>query len=227
MLVIVGIGILAYPLAVNLMYDAQVAAKQQVFLRPGNAMEDAEKARRFEELYRFLKAENERMYTTGQAGLVDAFSYQTVGVNLSDYGIDDGCIGFVEIPAIDIVLPIYLGANAENMRAGAVHLTQTSYPIGGYNTNAVIAAHRGATTAMFKNIHQIRIDDEILITNFREQLVYRAAEIKIIAPSDIDHIKIQEGKDIVTLISCNPLGANYERYILYCERVTEKLRATR
>ena len=217
---ITGLCVLLYPTVADFAYSNQTSSLKFEFIeKTQNRQTDDDGPKPFEELYQYLRTENERLFETGQSGLVDAFSYQRAGIGLSDYGIEDGCIGFINIPSIGIEMPIYLGANTENMRKGAVHLTQTSYPIGGENTNCVIAAHRGSTTEMFRNIHKIEIGDEIIITNFREQLVYRVVETKIILPTDINEIKIQEGRELVTLISCNPLGANYQRYVVYCERV--------
>jgi sortase A len=116
-------------------------------------------------------------------------------------------------------LPVYLGANDANMSKGAVHLTQTSYPIGGENTNSVIAAHRGTHLMMFLNIHRMVVGDEVIVTNFREPLTYRVVEIKIIDPSETDEILIQKDRDLVTLVTCNPINGNYQRYVVYCERV--------
>ena len=217
---VVGLGVLLYPTAADFVFNIQTASlKRDFFERTQSAQASNDGTKPYEELYQYLKAENENLYKTGQSGLVDAFSYERAGIDLSNYGIEDGIIGFVEIPSLKVELPIYLGANTENMRKGAVHLTQTSYPIGGPNTNSVIAAHRGSTTEMFRNIHNVKIGDEVLITNFREQLVYRVVEIEIILPTDINEVKIQDGRELVTLITCNPLGANYERYVVYCERV--------
>ena len=237
-----GAGLLLYPGADNLLYANKIAVEKEAFLtriqemnNPGspgyddvdnygnnndidNSANEAPKSGPFEELYQYLMAENERLYMTGQDELTDAFSYQTAGIDLSGYGLKDGCIGYLEAPTIGVLMPIYLGANTENMKKGAVHMTQTSYPIGGDNTNAVIAAHRGGTREMLRNIHQIQIGDEIIITNFRERLVYRAVEVRIILPTQIGEVKIQEGHDLLTLLSCNPLGKNYQRYVLYCER---------
>ena len=213
-----GACMLLYPLITNLLYKDKVAAQKAEFLeRVSQGTEGAEGP--YEELYRLLKSKNISLYETGQDRLVDVFSYETAGVDLSEYGIEDNCIGFVEIPAINIEMPVYLGANQENMSKGAVHMTQTSYPIGGENTNAVIAAHRGGVEQMLRNIHRIQIGDEVVLTNFRERLVYRAAEIRIISPSDIDKVMIQDGRDLITLLSCNPIGRNYQRYVLHCERV--------
>ncbi|MDR1815568.1 MAG: class C sortase [Clostridiales Family XIII bacterium] len=215
-LFVCGLVVAVFPQVDELAYEHEVSGLKDAYV----AYADKGAAKDEEDLlYDRLRRENETLYQTGQAGLTDAFSYEQPAVDLSAYGIEDNCIGFVSIPCIDMELPIYLGANTENMAKGAVHLTQTSYPIGGENTNCVIAAHRGTSLVMFRNIHKIEIGDEVTITNFRGPLTYRATEIRIIDPSDVDAIRIQPGRDLLTLISCNPLGHNYERYVVYCERV--------
>lgn len=176
-----------------------------------------------DELYEKVEAYNENLYLEGQKDLVDPFSYQVSSFDLSEYGIEDNLFGYIEIPKIDIKLGIYLGASSENMVKGAVHLTQTSLPIGGENTNAVIAAHRGtrASGSMFLNINKIEVGDKVYITNAWETLTYSVSSIEIIAPNDIDKVLIQEGRDMVTLISCNPYGQHTQRYVVYCDRVVE------
>ena len=209
-----GLVVLLYPAAQNVLYDMETEKIKQEFLQnPGD---------NYDALYAFLKAENERLFATGQDDLKDAFSYEQPGVDLSAYGIKDNIIGFISIPAIDIELPIILGANKVNMMKGAVHLTETSYPIGGENTNCVIAAHRGQTVKQFRNIHKIEIGDEILITNFRETLTWRAAEIRIIWPWETDAVLIQPDREALSLLSCHPYGDNTprnQRYLVVCERV--------
>lgn len=119
-----------------------------------------------------------------------------------------------------VELPILLGANDENLEKGAAHLTETSYPIGGQNTNCVLAAHRGYNrAAMFRDIEKLEIGDEIHILNFRETLTYRVAELRVISPTDVEELLIQEGRDLVTLVTCHPYRYNYQRYVVYCERV--------
>ncbi|MDL2251174.1 class C sortase, partial [Lachnospiraceae bacterium OttesenSCG-928-J05] len=171
-------------------------------------------------LYEFLKAENERLYAQKQKDLKDPFSYEIPGINLSTFGITDNLIGFLTIPRIEETLPLYLGANEQNMTKGAVHLTQTSYPIGGNNTNVVIAAHRGYYQAnMFRHIDKLEIGDNVYIKNFRETLTYQVVETKIINPDAINEVLIREQRDMITLLSCHPYMYNYKRYVVYCERV--------
>ncbi|MGL4605856.1 MAG: class C sortase [Eubacteriaceae bacterium] len=213
MVLLVGIGVLLYPLWLETFYNRDIKDLEKKY------EEKIEGDSRLDALYEKLKAYNLTLFETGQNGLKDPFSYSQPNFDLSEYGLLDNMIGFINIPKMEISLPIYLGANNENMEKGAVHLTETSFPIGGINTNAVIAAHRGYITPMFRNIHFLEIGDEIIIKNFREELLYRVTEIKIIHPSAIEEVLIQPGKDMVTLSTCNPLGENYERYIVYAERV--------
>lgn len=220
MLLIAGLGVLLYPKGKTIIYNQQVRGLQDQFEEQKKADEArAGEPKDYTALYEFLKQENIRLYEEGQKDLSDAFSYEQPKVDFSDYGLQNNQIGFIRIPGINVELPLYLGANNRQMNKGAVHLTGTSYPIGGENTNAIIAAHRGASIPMFRNIHNIRMGDKIYIDNFRETLTYEATEIKIILPTDKKSILIQEGKDMITLISCHPLGKNYQRYVVYCERV--------
>ena len=177
--------------------------------------------RPYPELYEAMRQYNENIYANGQSGLTDAWAYQQPSFDLAAYGIEDGVIGVINIPAMDIELPIYLGATYDNMAAGAVHLSQTSLPIGGDNTNCVIAAHRGWYGApYFRYIDVLQPGDEIYITNLWETLTYKVSEIKVINPNDIDEILIQPGRELLTLLTCHPYasGGKY-RYAVYCERV--------
>ena len=122
-----------------------------------------------------------------------------------------------------VEMPLYLGASNENMANGAAVLSQTSIPIGGINTNAVIAGHRGyGGYSYFRYIEVLEEGDEVIITNLWKTLTYKVSEIRIVTPDDVDAILIQPGKDMVTLLTCHPYasGGKY-RYLVFCERVTD------
>ena len=177
--------------------------------------------RPYAELYEAMKKYNSEIYANGQAGLTDAWAYQEASFDLAAYGVADSAIGVISIPKMDVELPIYLGATYDNMAAGAVHLSQTSLPIGGPDTNCVIAAHRGWYGApYFRYIDLLEVGDEVYVTNLWETLTYKVSEIKVIEPNDIDEILIQPGRELLTLLTCHPYasGGKY-RYAVYCERV--------
>lgn len=215
--IVAGIAVIVFPKITDFLYKEDVQKTKTVFIEE---ISDVKNEGPLDELYKELQARNLDLYDTYQEDLKDPFSYEQPEIDLSEYGLSDNIIGFVNIPKIGIELPIILGANKANMLKGAVHLTETSYPIGGLHTNSVIAAHRGyKKTEMWKNIDKLELGDEIYIRNFRETLTYKAIEIKIIAPDDVADLKIQDGKDLVTLLTCHPYRSNLKRYVVVCERV--------
>ena len=105
------------------------------------------------------------------------------------------------------------------MVQGGALLGQTSMPLGGENTNTVIAAHRGYYGAeMLRNVQQIQIGDKITMTTPWDTLVYRVCELKIIQPDDINAVLIQPGRDLLTLTTCHPYTQNTQRYLVIAER---------
>lgn len=175
-----------------------------------------------DELFNKMQAYNENIFNEGQQNLIDPFSYELPSFDLLELGFKDNIIGYLTIPKMEIEVPIYLGATQENMKKGAVHLSQTSIPIGGNNTNSVIAAHRGMKShPMFRDIENLSIGDEIKVTNMWDELIYKVVETKIISPDEVSEVLIQEGRDLITLITCHPYTKNYQRYVVYCERQEE------
>lgn len=215
--IVVGIILFCFPYVSNYIYEKEVDEKKKDFIEEISKEENEDL---LEKLYQELKARNEELYNSNQENLVDPFSYEQSTIDLGEYGIKDNIIGYINISKLNLELPIVLGANTENMKKGAVHLTETSYPIGGENTNSVIAAHRGYNKAqMFRYIDRLEYGDEIYIQNFREELVYRVYEIKVIDPNDVNELLIEEGKDIITLFTCHPYMVDTHRYVVKAERI--------
>lgn len=175
-----------------------------------------------EELYAAMESYNKQIYAEGQSGLCDLWSYTVPALDLSAYGLaSDDAIGVLQIPSIGVSLPIYSGASYGNLAKGAAVLSQTSLPIGGENTNTVIGAHRGWNAEDYlRDVEEVQLGDEVIVTNFWEELHYTVTEIKIIKPNDISQILIQDGRELLTVFTCHPYasGGKY-RYLLICDRV--------
>ena len=144
---------------------------------------------------------------------------------------EEGCILNKKRTAAIIVAAIlglasllYLGASDTHLAAGAAVLGNTSAPIGGANTNCVIAGHRGWRGAdYFRHIDKLAVGDEVVITNLWETLAYTVADIQIIQPHEVEKIKIQPNRDLLTLLTCHPYASGgKQRYVVYCERTTAK-----
>lgn len=225
-LLIAGIGFFAYPIALKVAFDMQANDAMNQFdqlkadiLQTDNIASN-EGDIMYAELRKAMFDYNEELYLNGQSGIIDQLSYEIPDFLLSDYGIDSDILAYITIPSIDVKLPIYNGASMENMAKGAAYLANTSLPVGGDNTNCVIAAHtRYKGIHMFKRITELEIGDEIYITNLWETLVYKVVETKVIDPKDSRNIYIQTGRSLVTLSTCHPYPKNYQRYLVYAELV--------
>lgn len=221
-MVAVGAGLICYPFAMQAIYRSEAGqAVERYDAEYGDARGTGESAsgKDLARLLSDLTAYNERIFAEGQRGLKDPFSYEQPAVDLGAYGFDEDMIGYLGIPKMDLLVPIYLGASQENMARGCALLGETSVPIGGPDTNAVIAGHRGmATAAMFRDIEELEIGDEVRVTNPFGTLSYRVCEIEVVDPSDRDAVLIRPGRDLVTLVTCHPFPMNYQRYLVRCER---------
>ena len=218
---ILGLVLFLYPLANKYENKVEVEETKKNFEKTVEKLheESNDEESPLNRLYSDMKAYNEKIYKDNQSDLKDPWSYQQSSFDLTQYGVEDNIIGYITVPHMEIELPIYLGANTDNMAKGAVHMSQTSLPIGGENTNCVIAAHRGYKgIPMFCDIEIMEIGDEVIIRNLWKTLRYRVSEIKVINPTDSQEVLIRPGRDMVTLITCHPYTKNYKRYVVYCER---------
>lgn len=132
----------------------------------------------------------------------------------------DEMMGIVEIPKIDIRLPIYHTTDEEVLGKAAGHLEGSSLPIGGENTHAVISAHRGLPSAsLFTDLDQLEKGDHFLIHVLDETLCYEVDKISVVKPEETSALAVEEGQDLVTLLTCTPYGVNTERLLVRGHRV--------
>lgn len=194
---------------------------QDILLLPTEP-EEAE-PRPYLALWEDMTAYNEAIFAEGQAGLTTNAAYQSPSFILTDYGLADEKFGVIQIPKLDLEMPLFLGANNQHMADGAAILSETSIPIGGANTNSVIAGHRGyGGASYFRYVTDLTVGDTVIITNLWEQLTYKVVETKIIDPHEVEEILIQSDRDMITLLTCHPYASGgKQRYLVYCERVIE------
>lgn len=228
-----GIAIMAFPYVRGAIMDRRAARIAEDFLsrvivdpyREEDVVitftEPTEEEREYPELWDAMVAYNESIYAENQSGMVNLQSFEKQSFVLQNYGLEDEVFGVISVPAIELSMPIYLGASRSNMAIGAALMTETSLPIGTPNSNAVICGHRGWNGASyFLHIDKIQIGDTVTVTNLWEELEYTVVSTKIISPYDLNAVKIQEGKEMITLLSCHPVASGgKQRYLVFCERV--------
>lgn len=229
-ILLAGLFLAMFPIVWGAAMDKTISENAQLFLKRDEAGEPTdsyvsesqpEETMPYAQLWEEMVAYNETIYIQGQAGLSCEYAYQKPSFDLADYGILDEVFGVLTIPAMELEMPIYLGATESHMAFGAAHLSQTSLPIGGENTNCVLAGHRGFNGAKyFRFIELLEVGDLVTVTNLWETLNYRVCEIQIIDPTDVDAVLIQPGRDLLTLLTCHPYASGgKQRYLVFCERI--------
>ena len=203
---LVGMGILLYPAINNYYTSKRMESSVESFygtsptesvtdsIEATQAAQETEPSTPYQELLEMLEAYNRELYEDDQSKLSSLAATEQPGVPFSVSGQAGDVFGVLSIPKLELEMPLYLGATDKHMADGAAQLGQTSIPIGGKNTNAVIAGHRGYNGApYFRYVPELQIGDCVDITNLWCTLHYKVVETKIIQPNEIDAIKIQPG----------------------------------
>ena len=216
LLAVAGICIMLWPVFTGHRLQNNAATAVQEFLADRDEPEQL-----YPELLAALQDYNRQLYAEKQRNLTNLEACEAPAADLTTYGIEDEIMGVLEIPAMELTMPVYLGASDAHLAAGAAVLGNTSAPIGGDNTNSVIAGHRGWKGAdYFRHIDRLQVGDTVTLTNLWETLTYTVADIQIIQPHEVDKIKIQSDRDLLTLLTCHPYASGgKQRYVVYCERV--------
>lgn len=232
-----GLALLLYPKVNGALLDRQIDEAAQSVVTwilqeresavdhgtgtDANAVSDTSAAaaeRNYAALWEDILAYNRKIYEDGQRALNDKSVYEQPSFDLRAYGVDCDAIGVLQLPTLDLQLPIYLGASEDNMALGAAHLSQTSLPIGGQNTNSVIVGHcgwKGAT--MFRHLSSLQVGDSVTVVNLWDTLTYTVVEKEILQPYDISKVLIRPDRDMLTLVTCYGRGGK-QRIAVYCER---------
>lgn len=143
-------------------------------------------------------------------GTVDTTAYETLL-----QATDDGVMGYIEIPKIHVLLPIYHGTSTEVLAKGVGHLPETSLPVGGESTHAVLAGHSGMSSArLFTDLPKLAEGDVFYIHVYDRTLTYTVDQIKTVTPTDTKDLTIVSGQDYVTLVTCVPVIVNSHRLLV-------------
>ena len=131
-----------------------------------------------------------------------------------------GVMCYVDIPKISVYLPVQHGADADTLERAVGHVVGTSLPVGGSSTHAVLSAHSGmASSKLFSDIEQLAEGDTFYIHVLGEVLAYKVDAINTVLPTDTSLLQIEDGKDLVTLVTCTPFGVNTHRLLVRGHRV--------
>ena len=215
-----GIAVFLYPTVSNYLYKKNSSkaitshAENLSKLSPEVIAEEKEAVRRY----------NKSLFENAVV-LTDPFDPDAYPITDGEYtellAFDD-VMAYIEIPAINVYLPIYHGTEEETLLIGVGHLENTSLPAGGESTHAVLSAHCGLPSArLFTDLNLLREGNIFRIQVLDETLTYQVYEIETVDPDDSSSLFIQEGEDLVTLITCTPYGKNTHRLLVHGRRIEE------
>ena len=216
-LAVAGFFVLLWPVFTGYRLQANTDEAAQSFL------EERKPEQNYPKLLAALQDYNRQLYAEKQRDLTSLEACEEPAVDLAAYSIEDEIIGVLEIPAMELTMPVYLGASGEHLALGTAVLGSTSAPIGGDNTNCVIAGHRGWKGAdYFRHIDRLQVGDAVQLTNLWETLTYTVTDIQIIQPHEVEKIKIQPNRDLLTVLTCHPYASGgKQRYVAVCERLQD------
>ncbi len=133
-----------------------------------------------------------------------------------------GMMGYVEIPSINVYLPIYHGTEESILQVATGHMEGTSLPVGGESTHCAISGHRGLPSArLFTDLDQLQAGDVFKVTVLDRTVTYVVDQIRVVLPDDMEELEIQEGKDLCTLVTCTPYGVNSHRMLVRGTRIED------
>jgi len=205
--------LLAYPLVstiINSKYHSDIETAYTAAIEDSNA-DELEQQRQAAQQYNTMLSDAATITEGGASAPPLAYAQQlTVG----------GVMAYVDIPPIGVYLPVQHGTDADTLEKSVGHVVGTSLPVGGSSTHAVLPAHSGmANSKLFSDIDQLAVGDVFYIHVLGEVLAYKVDAIHTVLPTDTSLLQIEDGKDLVTLVTCTPFGVNTHRLLVRGQRV--------
>ena len=210
---VAALGLLLYPLiseAVNAKYHSDIETAYTA------AIEETDKA----ELTAQREAAEQYNAMLSGAATISEGGASAPPLPYAEQLTVGGVICYIDIPKINVYLPVQHGMGAETLEKSVGHVVGTSLPVGGSSTHAVLSAHSGlASSKLFSDIDQLAAGDVFYIHVLGEVLAYKVDAIHTVLPTDTSLLQIEEGKDLVTLVTCTPFGINTHRLLVRGHRV--------
>lgn len=209
---VVALGLLLYPLVGELLSEKYHSDVETAYTAAIKDTDDAELTTQRQAAQQYNAMLADAAITEGGASAPPLPYAQQLTVG--------GVMCYVEIPKISVYLPVEHGTAAETLEKSVGHVVGTSLPIGGASTHAVLSAHSGmASSKLFSDIDQLAEGDTFYIHVLGEVLAYRVDAINTVLPTDTSLLQIEDGKDLVTLVTCTPFGVNTHRLLVRGHRV--------
>ncbi len=211
---IVGVSLLLYP-SLSDYWNSFHQTQAIMSYAKKVANMDVEK---YTEILDAAKAYNKEI---AQSGIKWTLTEEEKEVYESQLNIDEtGNMGYIDIPKINITLPIYHGTSETVLQTSIGHLEGTSLPVGGEGSHCVLSGHRGLPSAkLFSDLDKLVEGDTFSLTIMDATLTYEVDQVRIVEPTDLSELRMEDGKDYCTLVTCTPYGINTHRLLVRGHRV--------
>lgn len=226
--ILAGLLLMLYPWISNRWYEHHVDSSYEVYEEQIGNMQDETW-----EQYREAAENYNRELASSHVRITDPFTEDVVGNNINYLTVlsmdDQGTMGFLEIPKIQVKLPVYHGTSEEVLQRGIGHIQGTAFPVGGTGNRSVLSGHTGLNSAkMLTDLIEMEEGDIFFLQILNEILAYRVCDIQVIEPDCTDILAAEPGRDLVTLLTCTPYGVNSHRLVVTGERTpySEELEET-
>lgn len=216
---VVGIAIMSYPVVSSIINNIASRNQAQIYSETVKSITTDEEKELFDQAKRYNDSLNNNVIITDP---FDEEAYEKIGASYDNaFNVDgNGLIGYVDIPKINVYLPIYHGTDEHVLSKGAGHLQNTSLPVGGTSTHAVISAHSAYPgETFFDYLTDMQEGDEFYIHVLNRTLKYEVDQIKVVLPENTEDYRIIPGGDYVTLLTCTPYSINTHRLLVRGVRV--------
>lgn len=208
LMILTGMGIFSYPFISNAIANANASVAVQEISQTVSRLEQQE----IDAIKEAAQAYNAQIQSIAGKNAEGEGVVTESYIDLVQLG---EALGYINIPKIDISLPVYEGVGDDVLAHGIGHLTETSYPLGGESTHSALSGHRGLAEAeLFTNLDKLSKGDRFYLHILDEVLAYQVDQIKVVEPHVIEDLDIVEGEDFCTLITCTPLGINSHRLLV-------------
>ena len=209
---LIGISLLLYPRIGNIITSIKQKSSIDSYKKTVSVIDK----QKIQELYNEAVKYNEKIYSYRQ--IKKRYNFENEYKNVLD--LDNNIMGYIEIPKVRIKLPIYHDVEDSVLQLGVGHLKESSLPIGTTNQNSLLMGHSGLPAAkIFSNLEKIKINDYITITILNKKYYYKVINTEVVEPDDVyDKMKIEEGKSLITLVTCTPYGVNSHRLVITSEK---------
>lgn len=208
-------SLILYPFVANYLFEHRTDSLVRAVEDAGEEINDSQRQYELE-----LARKYNEVIASGHIQLQDPFVEEISDGYMDDYNhllcmTEDGVMGFIKIPSIEVSLPIYHGTSEQTLEVGTGHLQGTSLPIGGASTHSVITGHTGLSNAkLFTDLIELKEGDIFILHIYGETLTYEIDQIKTVKPSELNDLTVIPGKDYCTLVTCTPYGVNTHRLLV-------------